>query len=223
MNKVNMTLIILALANVTYGQDFVNLNFENAVIVADHSSPYYPNAVNAASAIPGWTSTGFLAPNDIVYNTTSLGSTSVSIYGAAGDYKPLEGEYSIGLYGGGTMATGASISQTGFVPVDANSILFAAQYSGPPGGTLLVSLNDQNITFSSIYTGPNYTLYGGDISAFAGQVKQLRFTAPEGGNNYWEIDNIHFSPQVIPEPNSCVLFAIGALAIAGRFVRDKRC
>ena len=46
-------------------------------------------------------------------------------------------------------------------------------------------------------------VYGGDISAFAGQVAQLSFTAPVGGHNYWVLDDIQF--VAVPEPNTYAL------------------
>src|SRR5450756_1045521 len=202
MKILTITLSILTCASVTNGQGFVNLGFESAVIVSDPSSPYR-NAVYAANAIPGWTATGFLSP-DIFYNDLSLGSTSVSLFGPGGGFPILSGNYTIALYGGVGVATGASISQTGLVPADAASIQFKAQNPGLPGyGILLVSLGGQNISFSAVSAGPNYMVYGGDISAFAGQVAQLSFTAPVGGHNYWVLDDIQF--VAVPEPNTYAL------------------
>jgi hypothetical protein len=202
-----LVVVSLALLRSASGQSFVNLNFENATIVPDPSSPYYPNAVSASNAIPGWTATGFIGPNDILYNSASLGSTSVSILGTSGFPPALDGAFSVYLYGGGT-STAASISQTGLVPDGTKSLLFKAQ---PGAGTLLVSLGGQNISFSAISTGPNYTLYGGNISsAFAGQSEQLTFSAL-AGENFWNIDDIQFSASSVPEPSVFGLLALGGL------------
>jgi PEP-CTERM motif len=216
--------VLLSLARNVSGQSFVNLNFERAIITPDPSSPYYPYAVYASSAIPGWTATGLLSPNEIVYNTLSLGATSVSLQGINSILPPLAGAYSIDLYGGSEgPAAGASISQTGLVPLNTDSIRFIAQ-GPPPGiwgaaygaGPLLVSLGGQNIPIYAISTGPNYTTYGGDVSAFAGEAEPLTFTAPPGNNNYWEIDNIQFSITPIPEPSTLSLFGIGILFLCWR-------
>jgi len=197
-----------------FSQGFVNLNFENAIITPDPSSPYYPNAVYASDAIPGWTATGFIGPNDILYNSASLGSTSVSILGTSGFPPALDGNFSIYLYGGST-ASSASISQTAVVPVSAASLLFEAQQSGT--GTLQVSLGGQNISFFALSSGANYTLYGGNIpSAFDNQSEQLMFSALEGGNNFWNIDDIQFSPSAVPEPSVLGLSALGGLLLAWR-------
>jgi hypothetical protein len=88
------------------GQAFVNLDFENATIVPDPSSSYYPYAVYTSDAIPGWAVTGnFLGPNDILYNDLALGAPSVAILGMNGAPSigvpgALDGAFSIDLYGG---------------------------------------------------------------------------------------------------------------------------
>jgi hypothetical protein len=215
-------LILVGLWQNTQGQGFVNLDFENAVITHDPSSPY-PNAVYASDAIPGWTPTGFIGPNDVLYNTASAGSTSVSILDVNGSPPALDGAFSVYLYGGGTEPA-ASISQTGVVPVSALSILFKAQNEGGVlGGPLLVSLGGQNISFFALSTGANYTLFGGNIpSAFTGQSEQLMFSAPkDGGNNFWNIDDIQFSSSSVPEPDTLALGAFGALLFGFRRWRDS--
>ena len=207
---------------------FQNLNFEQATIVPDPSSQYYPYAVYASNAVPGWTPSGILGTNEILYNDISLGATSVSLCGLnsqGGTPTPLDGAFSIDLYGGGGIPTGASISQTGLVPANAASIRFIAQRPSPiVQGILLISLGGQNIPFSAISTESNYTTYGGNIaSALAGQIQQLTFTAPNGGNNYWEIDDIQFSTQSVPEPGVFGLFALGAILIGWRVLERRRC
>jgi len=207
------------------GQGFVDLNFERAVIVTDPAVPFYPYGVYASNAIPGWTAFGFISPNYILYNDISLGATSVSIVGTNSQYSPssLDGRFSIDLYGGtsvGAMPPGASISQTGLVPLNALSIRFIAQ--GVGGGPLLVSLGGQNISFSAISAGPSYTLYGGDVSRFAGQIEQLTFTALVGVNNYWEIDDIQFSPFAVPEPSTLSLLSICILFLTPKEMEKFR-
>lgn len=208
------------LSQAVFGQGFVNLNFEQAIIKPDPSSPYYPYAVYASNAIPGWTATGGnLGPNEILYNDLSLGAPCISLSGT--NPAPLNGAYSVGLYGGAFFPgnVGVSISQTGMVPVFAQSIQFDAQISSAPGSILLVSLGGQNIPFSAISTGSNYTVYGGDISAFAGQVEPLVFTAPQGNNNFSEIDDIQFSASPIPEPSVLSLFGLCTLLLFWRIKR----
>jgi hypothetical protein len=81
------------------------------------------------------------------------------------------------------------------VPASAQSISFRAQAGI---GTLLLSLGGQNLPFTAVGTGPNYTLYGANIyganipAGLAGQLEQLEFSALEGNNNYWTLDDIEF-------------------------------
>ena len=207
-----MAIIVVVLGANVQGQGFFNLDFESAVIVSDPSSPYYPNAVYANNAVPGWAVTGFLGPNEVLYNTISLGATSVSILGASGTPSPISGAFSIDLYGGSTDAS-ASISQTGLVPASAQTIIFKAK---PGIGTLQIFLGSQNLTFYTVSTGANYNLYATDISTFANQTQTLKFSALQGVNNYWEIDDIQFSSSPVPEPSGFALTALGGLLLGCR-------
>jgi hypothetical protein len=199
------------------GLNFVDLNFEQATIVYDPSNTL---GVYARDAIPGWTvGNDFLGTNDILYNELSLGAPSVSLCGPNSEGNlsptpaPLDGTYSIDLYGGVPGETypqlGISLSQTALVPVGAESIFFIGKSFS---GTLLVSLGGQNITYTAVSTGPDYTLYGGNIPpVFAGQIETLTFNAPIGANNYWELDDIQFSASPVPEPDVFSIFGIGTL------------
>jgi hypothetical protein len=86
--------LLLGVAGATGQGTFQNLNFEQATIVQDPSSPAYPYAVFAAEAIPGWTPTDYLGTNVILYNSISIGATSVSLCGLnsqGGTPPPLNG------------------------------------------------------------------------------------------------------------------------------------
>ncbi len=220
ITKITISALLLLVAEFTaHPQGFINMDFEDAVITLDTSSPYYPYAAYASDAIPGWTQTGsFLGTNDITYDTISTGSTDISILDANGFRTPLDGNFSILLFGGET-APAASISQTAIVPASTESVLFEAQ-GGP--GTLLVSLGGQNISYSAISTGSNYTLYGGNIPlAFAGQTEQLIFSVLEGGG-LSEIDDIQFSPSTVPEPGALCLSGLAGVCFAWRCRRKSR-
>jgi len=190
-------------------QGFINLNFESATIVPIMGSPLYPYAIATTDALPGWTVTTYqqtTPATQITYNDPALGSSAVNLWATNG--QQISGNYSVLLQGG--VGPGVSINQSGSVPGGTQSLLFEAQ---PGLGTLLVSLGGQNIPFFAIGTGPNYTLYGGDASMFAGQNDQLIFSAVGGGDNNWNIDNIVFSPSPIPEPSTLALAAAGALLL----------
>jgi hypothetical protein len=225
--------LILTLRTVS-GQNFTNLNFESAVIVPD--TALYPefgtHVVYASNALPGWTISGDLGQNALFYNTFSLGAPSVSLFGVntnvgiLGSPPPLDGHFSVDLYGGvpGDSENGPYIAQTGLVPASAKSIEFIAA-AAPYGGAtvLLVSLGGHNIPFTAISGTPDYTRFAGDVSAFAGQVEQLEFYTPfnTGINNYWEIDDIQFSPNAIPEPGVLVLAFSGAAILGIRRLRKR--
>jgi hypothetical protein len=212
-------LLLLSAGDEGLSQGFVNLDFESARIIPITGDPY---VIATTNALPGWdVSIGSSQVSQITYNDPSVGSTWVSLYAANG--QNINGSYSVLLQGGLT-ASSASISQTALTPVAAESILFKAQYSGPPGlGILLVSLDGQNIPFFSISNGPNYTLYGGDVSSFAGQKAKLTFAAPKlSRDNDWNIDDIQFSNQTIPEPGVFALSTLGALLLGWRALGRRR-
>jgi hypothetical protein len=207
------------------GQTFTNLNFESARIVLDTGSIYYPYAVYATSAVPGWTITGFLGPTELLYNDISLGAPSVSLCSTSPP--SLGGRYSINLYGGvpgppGYPTVGGSMSQTGLVPASAQSLRFIASGGNGP---LVLTLGGQNLPFYALSNGPGYVMYGADISAFEGQVEPMTFQTPfnSGINNYWMIDNIQFSPTPIPEPGFAIPIVFGVLIMCGRVTFGRSC
>jgi hypothetical protein len=206
----------LVFARGVSAQGFVNLDFESATIVPDTSSPYYPNAVYASDAVPGWAVGGFLGPNEMFYNTISVGAPNVSIVSSANGFpSAIDGAFSVFLQGGDTPTPSAFISQTGLIPASARSLLFKAQADGgAPINSLAVSVGGQNMSFSAISTGPNYTLYGSDISAAAGLIRLLTFSVQEGYQ--WNIDDIQFSASSIPEPSVFGLLTLGALFLGLR-------
>lgn len=188
-----------------FSQGFINLDFESARIIPIVGDPNYPNAVAITNAVPGWSVFGTTNGN-MLYNNPSIGTTSVILLATNG---VISGNYSIQLEGMLSFFP-ATISQTGLVPVGTESIFFEAQsFSGST--TILVSLGGQNLSFSAVGTGANYTLYGADVSGFAGQVEQLMFSAPSTGQNIWNIDNIQFSSTTVPEPSALALVALGSL------------
>jgi hypothetical protein len=193
--------------------NFEDLNFESANIQPSQAA----GTVNASDALPGWTVYFGTAPQTQVgYNQVSTGSTWVTLLGQSGSgtiYNSLDANFSVLLQGGVT-ASAASIEQTGTIPANSESIQFIAQ---PGFGTLIVYLNGQNIPLSQIGNGPNYTTYGGNVSSFAGQTAILEISALNAGaagRNDWNIDDIQFSTQPIPEPQTWTLLLCGAGALA---------
>jgi PEP-CTERM motif len=189
---------------------FQNLDFESAAISQNQGL----GVVNTTDALPGWNV--YFGPNgpQAQVDFEGLISSWVVLLGTnnIGDGSSIEGEFSIYLTGqqvafpGEADSPAGSINQTGLVPANAESILFKAQ---PGTASFVVSLDGQNITLTDLATGPNYTLFGGDISAFAGQTSELAFTAGIFGTG-WNLDSIEFSPEAVPEPSTWALLVAGS-------------
>jgi hypothetical protein len=220
--------LLLSAARVQAQGPFQNLNFEAATIQQAQS----PGLVSAAAALPGWdTYIGTNLQAQVGYNLISLGTTAIALLGTNGSssiYNSLEGGFSVLLQGGtittpggGDAPADASISQTGLVPVGSQSIRFILQ---PDFGTFTVSLGGVSIPYFPLSTGPRYTLYGADVSSFAGQMTELRFSAlwnPSGRSN-WNLDSIQFSSLPTPEPGVFGLTGLGALVLGWRVLRQRR-
>ncbi len=210
------SIVLLAVLSAQAQGTFANLKFELAHPISA-GNPEYPSFVTAASALPYWTVTiGGVQQTEISFNAPSTGSPAVVLIGPGNNFglAPIDGNYSVFLQGSG-VPSAASISQTGLIPAGMQSLLFEAQ---PGTGPLDISIGGQNIPFTAVGTGVNYTLYGANISAWAGDSEGLTFSALEGslGLNNWEIDDISFSTTPEPEPSIVTLTAIGGLLFGAR-------
>ena len=199
---------------------FQNLNFEKAVISYDPSGAIPGYSVYANAALPGWAPyVAGIAQTDVIYNDISIGGAQISLFGPGSNWPILSGKYSVELYGG-LAGSPAAIAQSGLVPGTANSITFAAFTYSPSLGRLDVSLGGQALALIPLASGVHYTLYGADISKFAGTSVPLVFSAPgvPGYSNPWILDDISFSTTPVPELGTgCLLLAGGVmLGIAGR-------
>ena len=214
---------------------FQNLDFESASIP---SGTQPGSSVPISSALPGWSGSysrysGTFQATSVLYDAMSLGGTGITytvisfIDTLNTGYQPLQGSYSPFLLGGtvpnGSLAS-STISQTGLVPNGTTSLIMDvyAQYG------FTASLGGQTVNMVPLQTFPSYTLYGGDISAFAGQTAQLSITAPpapsgRGNLNGVLLDDIQFSDQPIPEPSLFDLSAFGAVLLGWRVLGRRRC
>lgn len=181
------------------GQGFINLNFESTVI----TPVVFPGGTRYVATVPDWTWTPVENgvngdPNTVAFNDIALDDAAVTLQGITSPFYPaIQGNYSILLQGGSTYSedgNGASIGQTARIPNAARSITYW-------GGALQVTFNGQALSFTAVNSGPNYTVWSADISAYAGQTGQLLFTVP--WQDTAELDNIQFSTASVPEP--CVL------------------
>jgi hypothetical protein len=189
------------------GQSFSNLNFDLAQNLP--GNPGIGALVAVTNALPDWAAyAGVSALSEIFYESNILGhAQNVELEGGS---LALSGSvFSVGLY------LDASISQTGAVPVNAESLEFEAHGPGP-GGTLgasdlSVTLGAQTLSYSTLSDGPDYIVYGANIpSDLDGQLEALTFSVQSGGDL---LDAIEFSPTSIPEPSECALIGLGTIAI----------
>jgi hypothetical protein len=190
---------------------FVNLGFENTTVPP--GTP--PGIVPTSAAFPGWTSPASTA----AYDQTGLGGTAVLSLVSSNyivgfpsiHFVPFEGRYTAVLQGGSAPdGPGMSLAQIGTVPGDALSLhFFAASF----GENFTVSMNGQPQNFFRLQFFGSYYEYAADISGFAGQTTELRFTHPsQPGALSLFLDNISFSPVAVPEPSTWALLALGTAA-----------
>ena len=209
-----LVVTLMSFLNLTLGQGslaFRNLDFEEANL------PYLPpgqsgGLVAVSNALPGWTAYfDTSAQTEVLYNNQALDYASISILSSNYASGPLgfgSGSYYAFLKGGGF--TGGSLitpalTQTGQIPASANSLRLTA-YSAP-----YVTFLGNHIPLVALSSSGFNTIYGGDISGFAGMIGELRFTS---GFSY--LDNILFSTQQIPEPSAFSLVGAGILLFARR-------
>lgn len=211
MNLLRLTSLIVVLfvgsRNVP-AQTFVNLGFESTTI----STVHYPGGDRYFATLPGWSYYGIPSeggPGTVNYNTIALDAAAVTLHGTSSLSAPaIQGSYSVLLQGGtiaGGMAyrtNGASVFQTGQIPASSLSLIYLG------GGAVRVSFNGQALSRVVLGSTASYTIWGLDVSAYAGQSGELRFTAP------WltagVLDGIQFSSTAIPEPSGFALLSLGS-------------
>lgn len=205
---------LLLLCRSGHAQGFVNLDFESANV-----SGYSPGSLNVptSAAFPGWngyfvTSTTTNQATHVWFDAISFGASAISLNdtnNGLGPIVPFQGKYSAYLYGGSGNVS-AMITQTGMAPIGTESILMeVSQFFG-----FVVTLDGQPVTMVPLQTFSNYTVYGGNIPAYSGQLVQLAITAPPTSSpNIVILDDIFFSPNIVPEPSGFALGTLGALLL----------
>ena len=186
---------------------FRNLDFELA------RYPLIPvnQQVPITNALPGWTMyAGGNSYDTVLYNDINISVPAVSFHDAGSFLPPYHGSRFVYLQGSSSdeipVRISAAIGQTGLVPANALSLTF---YSSSL--SINVTFGGQPVSLYDL--GPassGYRAVAGDISAYAGQTAELRFTAP---NDVREtLDFIQFSTTPIPEPSAWALLALGGAA-----------
>ena len=201
-----------------FAQGFVNLNFESAN-AAGHSS----GSISTSSAIPNWNAyISGVAQSSILYDNQTLSDPAISMQDTNGIYQPIQGSFSVLLQGqfnpshNSTSTNSVAIGQTGLIPSVAETLIFSAAITvgGPYVANIQLTFNGQNLNYVPIGSGSNYTIYGADISFFAGQTGQMLFTVPFNGSVF--LDNIQFSTSPVPEPSTLFLSALSGIFLAWR-------
>ena len=192
---------------------FVNLDFESANVP---DIPQFQGGADVAASIgiPGWTPyLGGIPVTTILHNNETLTAAAIAIQGPSWPSQSiLQGSYTVLLEPASSPLppTAAAVGQTGQIPAGTRSIFFYGT------GGYTVTFAGQQIPISAVGSGPNYTIFGGDISAFAGQTGELRL---QGGGL---LDNILFSNQSVPEPTVFALLALGAIMLGLSRRRERR-
>lgn len=194
-------LIFCALLSAKAQGTFQNLDFEQANIVPVGGSD--TNLVEASAALPYWSVYVNSNPQtSILYDTATAGGPAVSIQDSLSPVaQVLQGNYSVLLQVGVENGSSVAIGQTAQLPQDAASIIFYTE--GPQNLQLTFASN--LIPLVQIGATASHSIFSGDISSYAGQSGELRFTATYFSS--LTLDNIQF----VPEPSAFVLFAFGGL------------
>jgi|ERR1700677_962781 len=240
-----IAVLLLAGRQAGFGQNFMNLDFEQAQIVP-LSSGYTPtdadDPISAASALPYWTVTedGILC-NAVWGEPDALDETSVALVSTGSSPSPIQGNYSVQLSSyadaPANLYTSSAISQMGLIPAGTESIQFLIVNPSPPfnypypypGVTCnpVVTLNGTQISLQETADSGGVMTMVGDVSAFAGTAATLTFScsAIEGAafpadENYFNLDDIQFSASPVPEPSELAFAALGGLSFVWRRWRN---
>jgi hypothetical protein len=205
--------------------EFQNLDFESPILplLPEPNDPY--GRVPVGNALPGWTAfVGTDVESLALYNSSFLSSAGFSLLGPgpwlndpitipsnliAGSYSALVKSGDPLGHPGQPGPAPASLAQTGLVPADTRWLFLSIDTRN----SFSVSLGGQPLNLEATRQAPNYTVYGADITAFAGQTAELRITPEPTPANYGYLwfDSIEFSP--VPEPGTVTLLVLGGLAL----------
>jgi hypothetical protein len=119
----------------------------------------------------------------------------------------------LGYTPAGAVVSDTTLSQTGLVPPYVQSLQFKAKTFFDPSGRFAVGLGGQILPLRTLATATNYTLYGADVSPWAGQLAQLSFTVfgekPHVNDESLFLDDIQFSAESIPAAPSLLVSVSG--------------
>lgn len=226
MNKTRTILIALnLLSNVSAlrGQGtFRNLDFGMSQ-VPEFTPP--DTLVSASVAFPFWST--YLGTNQIssvLFNSETIGSANISLLDSHSPVGAVIPGYNTAVLQAGyvsSVVVPASIAQTGQIPSDAMSLLFVA--SAPSLSGWQVTIGDIKIPVVEVAPVTSFfNEYAANISLFAGETAELRFTAvggPSPSNMF--MGDIQFSSLAVPEPSTDTLVVFGGLVLGLRMLRRR--
>jgi hypothetical protein len=200
--------------NAAAQKSFQDLNFDSGSIAPARSGD--DDDILASAALPGWSVNYGSAQQEIIgYNRSSDDRANVSLltssfrHGAPqgmlhGRYYLLlqEGTYGSFQPGDEPLWETVSISQTAEVPTTAASLTFDASIA-----QFTVSLDGTVLPLDVLQACKGYDVYACDVSEWAGETAQLKFTADDP-TVY--LDDICFSSSPVPEPAALMPFALCA-------------
>lgn len=208
---------------------FQNLDFDEANtnnVVATPGAPFDLFGPTS-EMLPHWT---LLAPTEsageVGLNTFLAGPGYVTlVQQELRGHLPVEGKYSLYVMPGSRfdLNLAQSVAQIGEIPPEANSIEFLSYEE-----RFEVRVNDVPIALQyERLVNPDEPLMPvarvfGDIRSFAGQTVELKFTAPQTRRSGYGLDSISFSPKIVPEPSTWVLFGLGGLTLLAVRWRGRR-
>ena len=224
---------LLVTATALRAAPFQNLNFNTGTI---HAAPanYVPwdavSPIDAVAALPGWTAMEDTSIATALWGqNAALDETFITLIRT----NAIEGGRDIQLYSYIDAPSGyfhtASISQTGDIPAVTNSIFFYIRT--PAVGVGINPIPYVTLNGIPIVTFPVSNVGGivemqGDVTQFAGTTAHLTFEAAgisgsfPASEDIFELDNISFSPQPVPEPATLMLAAPAVFLLRTR--RDGR-
>lgn len=213
----SLIILFVALAGfaVASAKDFENLNFDEGgippVSINDGAQPI-------GTLLPGWTAQmGAHELTEVYFGYQLANNGSVTVSPQDRRSSIFEGRYGVLLQGGAEYPStapvvAASISQFGLIPVGTKSLLFRADIGSPTE----VRINGQVSPLFGVENVPLTTVYGVDVSRFAGQEVELSFvnySLPDRPGAVF-FDSLRFSSTVtVPEPSTWALLGTGSLAL----------
>jgi hypothetical protein len=235
-----IALVVLTTWSRAEAAAFKNLNFESCSTTGLGNFPVFGEtipAVPVSTGLPGWKVTiGSAVQDYVAYNCWMLDYPTVIVTGPAsgqGPGLPIAGQYSLSLQATTLPANDlngppirASLSQTGTVPADAQSLVFVWDngFAGFPSSypsRCDVYINGAPLALTALASSGGRTTWAGDVSAWQGGTVDLMFALDPpavpvgGGRESWgSIDSIAFSSTIItPEPGTLGLLALGGAAL----------